>query len=170
MSLASTQERILSALSRRILVLDGAMGTMIQRHKLVEADFRGERFRDHTSDLKGNNDLLALTRPDVLAGIHDEYLAAGLPIATGVVEGACRYVVKDRCEVTGAHWTVPGAEAVLRLRSLRASGDFEVYWKFHLKQEHARNHAARYAKSSVGLAAIAKPTADHSRSHLRVIK
>ena len=101
---------------------------------------------------------------------YDEYLTAGLPIATGVVEGACRYVVKDRCEVTGAHWTVPGAEAVLRLRSLRASGDFEAYWRFHLKQEHARNHAARYAKRSVQLAAIAKPTPPTSRSHLRVIK
>jgi hypothetical protein len=100
---------------------------------------------------------------------YDEYLAAGLPIATGVVEGACRYVVKDRCEVTGAHWTVPGAEAVLRLRSLRASGDFEAYWKFHLKQEHARNHAARYARNSAALAAIARPTAETSRSPLRVV-
>lgn len=104
---------------------------------------------------------------------YDEYLAAGLPIATGVVEGACRYVVKDRCEVTGAHWTVAGAEAVLRLRSLRASGDFEAYWKFHLKKEHARNHAVRYAKASAAIAAVAKPTpsaADHIRGHLRVVK
>ena len=54
----------------RILVLDGAMGTMIQRHKLTEADFRGERFKDHPRDLSGNNDLLVLTRPDVIGGIH----------------------------------------------------------------------------------------------------
>jgi hypothetical protein len=104
---------------------------------------------------------------------YDEYLAAGLPIATGVVEGACRYVVKDRCEVTGAHWSVTGAEAVLRLRSLRASGDFEAYWNFHLRKEHARNHVVRYAKNSAALAAIAKPapsTAANSRSHLRVLK
>jgi 5-methyltetrahydrofolate--homocysteine methyltransferase len=67
-------------LARRILVLDGAMGTMIQRHGLQEADFRGDRFRDHPRDLKGNNDLLALTRPDVIRAIHDEYLAAGSDI------------------------------------------------------------------------------------------
>ncbi|HEV8325149.1 MAG TPA: methionine synthase [Myxococcota bacterium] len=61
----------------RLLVLDGAMGTMIQRRGLSEADFRGERFRDHPRDLKGDNDLLVLTRPDVIADIHDAYLAAG---------------------------------------------------------------------------------------------
>lgn len=77
------QERIAAlhdALSRRILVLDGAMGTMIQRHRLEEADFRGERFRDWTRDLKGNNDLLTLTRPDVILGIHRLYLEAGADI------------------------------------------------------------------------------------------
>jgi len=67
-------------LSRRILILDGAMGTMIQRRKLEEADYRGERFADWPSDLKGNNDLLVLTRPDVIADIHGEYLAAGADI------------------------------------------------------------------------------------------
>ena len=65
---------------RRILVLDGAMGTMIQRYKLTEADFRGERFKDHPKDLKGNSDLLVLTRPDVIGAIHREYLAAGADI------------------------------------------------------------------------------------------
>src|SRR5688572_26140206 len=67
-------------LSRRILVLDGAMATMIQRHKLTEADFRGRRFAAHARDLKGDNDLLVLTRPDVIAEIHDQYLAAGSDI------------------------------------------------------------------------------------------
>jgi 5-methyltetrahydrofolate--homocysteine methyltransferase len=67
-------------LSHRILVLDGAMGTMIQRHKLTEADFRGERFKQHPRDLRGNNDVLVLTRPDVIRGIHDQYLAAGADI------------------------------------------------------------------------------------------
>ena len=64
-------------LSKRILVMDGAMGTMIQRHNLTEADFRGQRFADHPSDLMGNNDLLALTKPEVILGIHTEYLDAG---------------------------------------------------------------------------------------------
>ena len=66
--------------AQRILVLDGAMGTMIQRHALGEADFRGDRFANHPSPLKGNNDLLALTRPDILRGIHDEYFEAGADI------------------------------------------------------------------------------------------
>ncbi|MBZ5555963.1 MAG: methionine synthase [Acidobacteriia bacterium] len=67
-------------LAQRILVLDGAMGTMIQRHKLTEADFRGDRFARHAHDLKGDNDLLVLTRPDVIAGIHRQYLDAGSDI------------------------------------------------------------------------------------------
>jgi 5-methyltetrahydrofolate--homocysteine methyltransferase len=67
-------------LARRILLLDGAMGTMIQRYGLSEADFRGERLRDHSQELKGNNDVLALTRPDVLRAIHEAYLDAGSDI------------------------------------------------------------------------------------------
>ncbi|WP_310383957.1 homocysteine S-methyltransferase family protein [Roseateles sp.] len=67
-------------LQQRIAILDGAMGTMIQRYKLTEADFRGERFADHPKDLKGNNDLLVLTRPDVISEIHEQYLAAGADI------------------------------------------------------------------------------------------
>lgn len=71
---------IVTAAAQRILVLDGAMGTMIQRHKLEEEDFRGTRFAQHPSPLKGNNDLLALTRPDILRGIHDAYFEAGADI------------------------------------------------------------------------------------------
>lgn len=67
-------------LGKRILVLDGAMGTMIQRQGLQEKDFRGEKFKNHPSDLKGNNDLLSLTRPDVILNIHREYLEAGADI------------------------------------------------------------------------------------------
>lgn len=66
--------------ARRIALLDGAMGTMIQRHPLTEADFRGERFKDHGHDLKGNNDLLSITRPDVIKGIHRAYFQAGSDI------------------------------------------------------------------------------------------
>jgi 5-methyltetrahydrofolate--homocysteine methyltransferase len=67
-------------LEKRILVIDGAMGTMIQRYQLTEADFRGERFKDHVSDLQGNNDLLNITRPDVIRAIHADYLDAGADI------------------------------------------------------------------------------------------
>ncbi len=76
----TTVDTLKRLLAERILVLDGAMGTMVQRHKLSEADFRGERFKNHPKDLKGNNDVLVLTRPDVIAGIHAEYLAAGADI------------------------------------------------------------------------------------------
>ena len=73
----TTLDRLLAS---RILVLDGAMGTMVQRYKLTEADFRGQRFKDHPRDLKGNNDILVLTRPDVIGEIHRAYLEAGADI------------------------------------------------------------------------------------------
>ena len=76
---------------------------------------------------------------------YDRYLAAGMPIATGVIEGACRHLVKDRMEITGARWGLTGAEAVLRLRALRSSGDFDAYWNFHEACEYRRNHQSRYA-------------------------
>ncbi|MCW8972174.1 MAG: methionine synthase [Gammaproteobacteria bacterium] len=73
-------EKLLQALAERILILDGATGTMLQSYKLEEPDYRGERFADWPVDLKGNNDLLALTRPDVVTAIHDAYLDAGADI------------------------------------------------------------------------------------------
>jgi 5-methyltetrahydrofolate--homocysteine methyltransferase len=75
-----TRSSLEKALQTRILVLDGAMGTMIQAEGLQDADYRGERFVDHPYDLKGNNDLLSLTRPDIIAGIHRRYLDAGADI------------------------------------------------------------------------------------------
>ena len=73
--------KIEDILNERILVLDGAMGTMIQRHPLEEADFRGERFKNHAHSLKGNNDLLSITRPDIIKDIHKQYFEAGADIA-----------------------------------------------------------------------------------------
>ena len=67
-------------LQQRILIIDGAMGTMIQRHKLEEKDYRGDRFKDWHTDVKGNNDLLSITQPDIIVGIHKQYLAAGADI------------------------------------------------------------------------------------------
>jgi 5-methyltetrahydrofolate--homocysteine methyltransferase len=72
--------KIEDILKERILIIDGAMGTMIQRHKLEESDFRGERFKDHKYTLKGNNDLLSLTRPDIIKDIHRQYFEAGADI------------------------------------------------------------------------------------------
>jgi 5-methyltetrahydrofolate--homocysteine methyltransferase len=77
MATTDQHQQLEQLLSQRILLLDGAMGTMIQRHQLVEADFRGERFQNHPRDLQGDNDLLTLTRPDVITAIHHAYLEAG---------------------------------------------------------------------------------------------
>ena len=71
-------------------------------------------------------------------------LRNGWPIATGIIEGACRHIVKDRMDITGARWGLEGAEAILKLRAVIASGDFEDYWRFHLRREHERIHHAKY--------------------------
>ena len=80
---------------------------------------------------------------------YDRYLASGFPICTGVIEGACRYLVRDRMELTGARWRLKSAEAVRKLRALRASGDFDEYWTFHEAREYERNHTSRYAEGRV---------------------
>jgi hypothetical protein len=80
---------------------------------------------------------------------YDRYLQKGYPIATGVIEGACRYLVKDRMEITGARWSLSGAESILRLRSLHASGDLEEYWQFHKDQEFERNHESKYRAPAI---------------------
>jgi len=92
---------------------------------------------------------------------YHRYLAQGLPIATGVIEGACRHLVKDRMEVTGARWSLSGAEAILRLRALRASHDFDEYWTFHENREYQRNHQSRYANGNMPL------TTSNPRAHKR---
>jgi 5-methyltetrahydrofolate--homocysteine methyltransferase len=82
-------------LQQRIVIIDGAMGTMIQRYKLTEADYRGERFKDHPKDLKGNNELLQFTRPDVIQQIHEQYLAAGADIIETNTFGATTVAQDD---------------------------------------------------------------------------
>ena len=88
------------ALKERVLVLDGAMGTMIQRHELSEADFRGERFKHHPSPLQGANDILTLTQPQIIEEIHREYFAAGADIVetntfSSTTVGMAEYGVDD---------------------------------------------------------------------------
>lgn len=78
--MSSKVEQLRAQLNERILVLDGGMGTMIQSYRLNEADFRGERFADWPCDLKGNNDLLVLSKPEVIAAIHNAYFEAGADI------------------------------------------------------------------------------------------
>jgi len=96
---------------------------------------------------------------------YDAYMTAGLPIASGVIEGACRHLIGDRLDITGARWSLDGAEAVLRLRALRSSGDFEEYWAFHEEQEWTRNHRAKYAGGT--LPELVHPG---SSRHLRPIR
>jgi len=84
---------------------------------------------------------------------YPKALSAGWPIATGVIEGACAHLVKDRFAVTGARWSVKGAEAILKLRALRSNGDWPAYWKHHLAQEHRRVHVSRYAGGVIPKAA-----------------
>lgn len=96
---------------------------------------------------------------------YDEALDAGFPIGTGVVEGACRYLIGDRLDITGARWSLEGAEAVLRLRALHGSGDFDAYWEFHKQKEYERNHGSRYASGEHP--ELIRP---EGRSHLRLIK
>jgi len=88
-------QQLPALLAQRIVILDGAMGTMIQRLRLTEADYRGERFRDHPKDVKNNGELLSLTRPDVIRDIHEAYLAAGADIIETNTFGATRIAQDD---------------------------------------------------------------------------
>ncbi|WP_431274511.1 homocysteine S-methyltransferase family protein [Variovorax ureilyticus] len=88
-------QKLPEILARRIVVLDGAMGTMIQRFKLTEEQYRGERFKDFPRDVKGNNELLSLTRPDVIRDIHEGYLAAGADLIETNTFGATRIAQED---------------------------------------------------------------------------
>ncbi len=95
---------------------------------------------------------------------YDQYLAAGLPIGSGVIEGAARHLVGDRMGIPGARWRLTSGEAVLRLRALRASRDFDEYWHFHEACEHERTHRARYQDGEV------PPVHRHMPPDLRLIK
>lgn len=100
---------------------------------------------------------------------YADALRDGLPISTGVIEGACRYLVKDRMDRTGARWSVGGAEAVLRLRAIRSSGDFDEYWQFHLARErHATMRATAPTASSPprypAAASISDASSDRKRT------
>ncbi|NRB08724.1 MAG: ISKra4 family transposase, partial [Richelia sp.] len=88
---------------------------------------------------------------------YDDYLKAGFPIPTGVIEGACRHLIKDRMDITGARWSMRGGEAVLPLGSLYISGDWDEYWQFHLQQEHKPNDLALYSSGIPLIKQVIKP-------------
>jgi len=104
-----------------------------------------------------------LERKDMMR--YDELLTIGAPIATGIIEGACRHVINDRMDLTGALWRLPSAEAVLRLRSIISSGDFDAYWHFHEEAEAVRNHLSRYANGK--LPRVMRPS---RKPRLRLVK
>jgi hypothetical protein len=107
------------------------------RHQADEAGFRG---RERT----GADEAAAyLTRKAPYLD-YATALASGWQIATGIIEGAARHLIKDRMDITGARWSTPGAEAILRLRAVIANGDFDEYWQWHQQQELRRNHLDRY--------------------------
>ena len=83
-----------------------------------------------------------------------------------MIEGACRHLVKDRMEVTGARWSLTGAEAILRLRALKSSGDFDEYWLYHERQEKRRNHEDHYKDGVIPEVVLPKP----ARPRFRLVK
>lgn len=97
---------------------------------------------------------------------YDEYLAAGFPISSGVIEGTVRHLVNDRMAITGAHWRLLSAEAVLRLRALRCSGDFDEYWAYHERCELERNHLQKYKDAELP----PETTGGGHRPKLRIIR
>lgn len=84
---------------------------------------------------------------------YPQALAAGWPIATGIIEGACRHLVKDRLDLTGARWGLQGAQAILKLRALRSNEDWDSYWTFHVNQQRHRTHETRYLDHELPAAA-----------------
>jgi hypothetical protein len=105
---------------------------------------RATRYGYRPDELTGADECVTYLRNKAPYLHYDTALAGGWPIATGVIEGACRHLVKDRLDITGARWGLAGAEAILRLRALITCEDFEAYWRFHLTREHDRNHQTRY--------------------------
>jgi hypothetical protein len=135
-------------------VHDKAMAVLNGQAGIVAAIRRKATRRRLTPAQRLNADRCAaylLNKRDYLD--YPTALADGWPIATGVIEGACRHLVKDRMDITGARWGLEGAEAVLKLRALRANGDFDNYWDWHLTQERHRIHETRYANNEIPQAA-----------------
>ncbi len=116
---------------------------VLTRHPLdVVATIRQTATNRHLkrADRKTLEDAIEYLHNNSIYIHYAQFLTEGLPIATGVIEGACRYLVQDRMGITGARWGLAVAEAVLKLRAVRTSGDWDDYWRFHLEREHARNY------------------------------
>jgi hypothetical protein len=121
----------LAVLAGRARQVTESLTAQAGQHGLTESQQAG--VETCVRNLTSNNEYLR----------YDEALAAGWPIATGVIEGAGRHLIGDRLDITGSRWGLEGAEAVLRLRAVIDNGDFETYWAFHVRREHDRVHQAR---------------------------
>ena len=130
-------------------ILHGRTGEVITRIQALAAEHPPKPGGEHAKIIRKT---LSYLQNKQAWMDYPRALAEGWPIATGVIEGACRHLVQDRMGITGARWGLEGAQAILWLRAINASGDTSAYWDYHISQEHQRNHLSRY-KDSLGLAA-----------------
>jgi hypothetical protein len=122
-------------------ILRGRVAEVISRIQALAAADPPRPGSEHDKIIRTTLAYLAAKQPYL---DYPRALAAGWPIATGVIEGACRHLVQDRMGITGARWSLPGAQAMLWLRAIRANGDLTAYWDHHIEHEHQRNHLSRY--------------------------
>jgi hypothetical protein len=130
-------------------ILGGRGGEVISRITALAAAHPPRPGGEHAKIIRKTLHYLDAKQPFM---DYPSALASGWPIATGVIEGACRHLVQDRMGITGARWGLQGAQAMLWLRAIRASGDHDAYWNYHITQERQRNHLSRY-QDGLGLAA-----------------
>lgn len=130
-------------------ILHGRTGEVTARIARLAAEHPPRPGGEHARIIRKTLHYLTARQPFM---DYPRALAEGWPIATGVIEGACRHLVQDRMGITGARWGLPGAQAVLWLRAINASGDTGAYWDWHITQERQRNHLSRY-QDNLGLAA-----------------
>ena len=122
-------------------ILHGRVSEVIARIVRLAEDHPPSPGSEHAKNIAKTLSYLQNKQPYL---DYPRALAQGWPIATGVIEGACRHLVADRMGITGARWSLPGAQAMLWLRAIAASGDTSAYWAWHITQEHQRNHQSRY--------------------------
>ena len=126
--------------ARGLDILHGRAGDVITRIQALAAEHPPQG-SEHAKIIRTTLHYLQAKQPFM---DYPRALANGWPIATGVIEGACRHLVQDRMGITGARWGLPGAQAILWLRAIHASSDHDTYWAWHIRQEHQRNHLSRY--------------------------
>jgi hypothetical protein len=125
-------------------ILHGRVPEVISRITQLAAANPPKPGSEHEKIIRKTLSYLAAKQPCL---DYPRALAAGWPIATGVIEGACRHLINDRMGITGARWGLPGAQAILWLRAIRANGDLDAYWAHHIAREHQRNHLSRYHRN-----------------------